>query len=208
MDAGLLAIVAISSLWGAWRGMLRSVYGLAAFAAAFWMAKSYAPAVFLRLVPDGFVGSPPFLLASSYMLVFFGVLIPLMLLARLLRAMMDKLDLNALDRTAGFVFGFLRGLLIAFIGVIMLSFVPFIDKEMLQKSSFLPAAGSALRAALKWNRLEKYARYWRFDDNGAPVFDAKVLAEDAVMQNYLPEGVELPEGIELPESIKPDSGGG
>ena len=212
IDAILFAVIAVSAVWGAWRGMLRSVYGLAAFAVAFWLAKNHAPALFLHLTSGR--GSPLSVLAFSYVLVFFGVLIPLMVIAHVLRRIMQKLDLISLDRIAGFVFGFFRGVLLAFIGVIMFSFLPFVDKNALAESVFLPVAGSTLNRALNWQPLQKYRRYWKFDtETGAPVFDAKALAEAEVLKHYLPEGfqlpagglpeeIKIPEGLELPEGIK------
>lgn len=222
LDAVLVVVIALSSVWGAWRGMLRTVSGLLAFAFAFFAAKDNGPVVFRFLAPDD--SGALVMLAGSYLLVFFVVFIPLMLLSNLLRAAFRKLDLDFLDKWAGGFFGFARGMLLAFAAIVILSLLSF-DKKMLAESVFLPAAGGALRFALNREALEDYRRYWRFDDDGVPVFDTGALARDLALKNYrpgtidldnldldaLPEGIDLknlPEGIDinnLPEGIDLDN---
>ena len=176
LDAVLVAVIVLSTLWGIWRGALRSVLGLASVVVAFVVAKNYAPQVYSQLTiyvdspaQSSPGNSPLLILVSSYVAVFTGVLVSLMLLSLLLRAIVRQLDLGAFDGAMGFVFGLARGLLFAFIGILMLSALPVKDRPLWKKSLLLPVAGLAMKTALAQPQLREYKKYWRSDRRGAPI---------------------------------------
>lgn len=116
-DFVVLGIVGLSVLLSLMRGAIKEVLSLAAWVIAFLAAKSLA-ATAAALMP-GFIASPALRYLGGFILVFVVVMALAMLLSLLLSESLRLLGLGALDRLLGLVFGFLRGMVIVTLLVLL-----------------------------------------------------------------------------------------
>src|ERR1700722_14537509 len=111
LDLGVLGVVLISALLSLMRGFTREVLAIASWAAAAAAAYYFYPYVLPYLQP--YISKPVFAQAASAAAVFFVTLIVVSLFTvRVSDAILDS-KIGALDRSLGFVFGAVRGFLLA-----------------------------------------------------------------------------------------------
>lgn len=107
----LCAVLLLSMLVGAWRGLVYELMSLAGWVAAFVLAQWLAQDVAQKL---------PFLkdavaqvqYAAAFVLVFVAALFAVGLLSWLLKKIVETAGLRPMDRTLGAVFGLARGVLL------------------------------------------------------------------------------------------------
>ncbi len=111
LDLAVIAIVLVSALLSMLRGFSREVLAIASWAAAAAAAYSFYPLVVPYLTP--YIHKDIFAQAAAAAVVFFATLILVSLITvRLSDAILDS-KIGALDRTLGFLFGVVRGFLLA-----------------------------------------------------------------------------------------------
>jgi membrane protein required for colicin V production len=120
LDIVILAVVGISAIVGLFRGFVREVLSLAAWAGAAWIALTFhepAKALVLRVIDDPqwagiLAGAGLFILALILFMVIAGFLS---------RGVKRTTMLGPADRTLGLVFGVLRGVVVlalSYLGVV------------------------------------------------------------------------------------------
>lgn len=120
VDALLLAVLALSVVIGAVRGLLFEVMSLAGWVVAYAVAYIFSPRLLPLLPQDPMAGTafsgaamgPGMMPLLAFVLCFVGVLIAWGLLAQLLRMLVRATPLSGIDRLLGSAFGLLRGVLI------------------------------------------------------------------------------------------------
>ena len=124
LDYAVLGVIAVSVLWGLWRGLVREVISIAGWVLAFVAANLFA--VPLAEVLPRAIPTPELRLLSAFMGVFIAALVVATLCGRLLSKLAKAAGLGGLDRVLGSFFGLARGLLIvlAFALVAGLTTVP------------------------------------------------------------------------------------
>jgi membrane protein required for colicin V production len=111
LDLGVLGVVFVSALLSSLRGFTREVLAIGSWAAAAAAAYYFYPYVLPHVTP--FISKPVFAQAASAAAVFFVTLILVSLFTvRISDAILDS-KIGALDRSLGFVFGAVRGFLLA-----------------------------------------------------------------------------------------------
>ncbi|MGA7196677.1 CvpA family protein [Roseiarcus sp.] len=111
LDLAVIAIVLVSALLSMLRGFSREVLAIASWAAAAAAAYSFYPLVVPYLTP--YIHKDIFAPAAAAAVVFVATLILVSLITvRLSDAILDS-KIGALDRTLGFLFGVVRGFLLA-----------------------------------------------------------------------------------------------
>ena len=111
LDLAVIAIVLVSALLSMLRGFSREVLAIASWAAAAAAAYSFYPLVVPYLTP--YIHKDIIAQAAAAAIVFFATLILVSLITvRLSDAILDS-KIGALDRTLGFLFGVVRGFLLA-----------------------------------------------------------------------------------------------
>lgn len=135
-DWFLLAALVISIVIGILRGFTREVLGLVtwivAIAAALWLA----PSTVGWLEPH--VATPSLRIASSYALVFFGVLVLGAIVTTVVSMLVRKSPLSGVDRMVGGGFGLLRGVLVAVMLVWLVGMTPARQDPWWKESMFIP----------------------------------------------------------------------
>jgi len=110
LDYAILGVLAVSVVWGIWRGFIREVISLAGWVLAFLAANAVAGPLGDALPTS--ISSPEVRVLVAFLVVFIFTLsiatVAGMLLSRLLKAA----GLGGLDRTLGGLFGLARGVVI------------------------------------------------------------------------------------------------
>lgn len=136
VDIGLLAVLAISLVVGALRGLvfeLMSLVGwVVAYFAAHWFAADVAP-----MLPIGEPGSRTNLVAA-FVVTFFVTLLVWAVLSRIVRLLLHATPLGVPDRLLGAVFGGVRGVVVLIVIVTALSMTPVASSPEWRSSTGVP----------------------------------------------------------------------
>jgi membrane protein required for colicin V production len=132
IDAGLIAVLVFSVLLGLLRGMLMEVLSLLGWLAS-WYAAQYWGAEMAAHIPLGASGSD-FNRLAGFVTTFVAVLLVWSLMSWLLQKLMRASPMSAGDRALGGLFGFVRGLVVVTIIVMVVSLTPFAKAQVWQDS--------------------------------------------------------------------------
>ncbi len=122
VDWGFLAVLLVSVLFGAWRGMIYEVLSLLSWAIAFVLASWFA-ADFGAYLPLG-KASEAVRDVAGFGCVFVLTLIVSALLIAMLRRLVNTVGLRPVDRALGAIFGLVRGLVLLMFLVLVASKTP------------------------------------------------------------------------------------
>jgi len=121
LDIGLIAIILISALLAMLRGFTREILAIASWGAAALAAIYFHPILLPYIKP--YVSKDVVALALSAAIVFFVVLIVVSLITvKISDAVLDS-KVGPLDRSLGFVFGAVRGLLLCVIAFVFFTWL-------------------------------------------------------------------------------------
>jgi len=149
LDWIFAALLLVSMLVGAWRGLVYEVLSLLGWVAAFVLAQWLA-ADAAALLPMG-EAHETMRYAAGFILVFVASLFACGFLAWLAKKLVDAVGLRPVDRTLGAVFGALRGLLVLLVLVVMAGLTQLHQADWWQESqgaAWLSARLKELRPAL------------------------------------------------------------
>ncbi len=120
-DYAVLAVIGLSALRGAWRGLLSEVFGLIGWIAAFFIACRCVGLV-VPYIPANWPGGE----LTQWLVAFVAIVVGVVLVAGVANALLARLvevsGLGGVDRSLGLMFGLARGvllvlLLVAFAGL-------------------------------------------------------------------------------------------
>lgn len=152
----LLAVLLLSVLLGAWRGLVYEVLSVAGWVAAFVLAQAYADEVAAMLPIEGL--SPPLQLAAGFALVFIAVAFAGGLLAWMVKKLVASVGLRPVDRILGSAFGLARGVVMLLALSVVVSMSPMRDAPWWQGSVVADVLVATLHA-IKPLLPEPVARY-------------------------------------------------
>ncbi len=116
-DYVAIAIVGISLLLGLMRGAVKEIFSLVSWVVAFLAAKMFSVPVAHFLEPA--VANSSLRLLTAFIILFIFALIVMALINLLISAAIKKIGLGPIDRLLGAIFGFVRGLLIMVVLVVL-----------------------------------------------------------------------------------------
>jgi membrane protein required for colicin V production len=143
LDWILLAVLLVSLLLGAWRGLVYEVLSLLGWVAAFVVAQWWAPEVAQQLPMNG--ASEPVRYAAAFVLVFVVSAFAGGLLAWVTRKLVEALGLRPVDRTLGAVFGLLRGVVLLLALTVVMDMTPLKSSPLWQSSMGAGVLGMTLK---------------------------------------------------------------
>jgi membrane protein required for colicin V production len=147
-DYAVLGAVVLSLLLGAWRGVVSEILALAAWVAAFVAARTWAASAG-ELVAAGVV-EPAWRQVAGFLAIFVAVLI-LFALARWLASLLLKVvGLAPLDRVLGALFGIARGVLVAWVFVLLAGLTALPQQQWWRQAVLAPPLETAVLAAKPW----------------------------------------------------------
>lgn len=115
-DYAAIGIVCLSVLLAVFRGVVREIAALAGWAAALVLSGLFAQDLAQQLPATL---SPMLKAVIAYLVIFLGVLLLSGLAGVLLAKLFHAAGLGFTDRAVGALFGFVRGVLIVFVGVML-----------------------------------------------------------------------------------------
>lgn len=134
VDYLIIAIIAVSTLIGIWRGFVREALSLLIWVAAFWL--SYAWAGTFEAYFNSWISDRSLRLISAFVLLFLTVHVAGFVIARLMSSLLESVGLGGVDRVAGGGFGIARGVVLVAAGVLVVGMTP-IAKEPLWQHSYM-----------------------------------------------------------------------
>lgn len=152
----LLAVLLLSVLLGAWRGLVYEVLSVAGWVAAFVLAQAYADELAAMLPIEGL--SPPLQLAAGFMVVFIVVAFAGGLLAWMVKKLVTSVGLRPVDRILGSAFGLARGAVMLLAFAVVVSMSPMREASWWQNSALADVLVATLHA-IKPLLPEPVARY-------------------------------------------------
>jgi len=136
IDWVLLAVVAVSALFGLMRGFVGVLASLVAWVLAGWAAFHFGADVGLMLSGDGEIGAGE--LFGGYALCFIGVLVVVGLVGWLVRKLVQSVGLSGLDRMLGLALGIARGAFVACVLVLLAGLTAMPREPQWQRSQVVP----------------------------------------------------------------------
>ena len=135
-DWVLLAIVAVSTLFGLMRGFVGVAASLAAWVLAGWAAFRFGGGVALMLALGGQPSAGQ--IVAGYALSFIGVLLVVGLVGWLVRQAVKSVGLSGVDRALGLALGMVRGFFVASALVLLLGLTSLPRDPQWQASQVVP----------------------------------------------------------------------
>ncbi len=158
-DYVVLAVLAVSLLLGAWRGLVSEVLALLGWVLAFLAARQFGPLVTPLFA--GFVAEPLLQQGGAFVAIFVLTLLLLGLARLLLRELLHAVGLGFVDRILGALFGLTRGLLIVLLLVVAGGMTDMPAKPWWQDANLAPPLETAALACRPWmpERIAKRIHY-------------------------------------------------
>ena len=156
VDWVFLAVLGLSMLLGAWRGLVYEVLSVLGWAVSFYAAYYYAPAVAAMLPLQS--SSEPVRYAAAFVLIFVAAVFAAGLLAFLIKKLVAAIGLRPVDRTMGAAFGLVRGMILLLAAAVVISMTALKNSAWWQESKGAPILGAALKG-LKPVLPEQFAKY-------------------------------------------------
>lgn len=137
LDIVLLLIVVLSTVFGIVRGFARNVVSLIAWVLAFVISLSLAEKFALILPQD--IEQPGLRIGIAMGILFLGTLIMGMVASFMLAGFVNATKTNNLDKSLGALFGFVRGVLLLCLLVVLGAFISLNQTDWWQRSKLIAA---------------------------------------------------------------------
>lgn len=135
-DIVILAVLVLSVLFGLWRGFVAEILALVCWIAAFWVAWMFGGAVATWY--GQWLHEANARIVAGYLTCFLGVLAVGALLGWAMRKLLRGGGLSGTDRFLGMLFGFVRGVLLITVAVLVLGFTIAPREPWWRQSQLLP----------------------------------------------------------------------
>lgn len=169
LDIIIIAVIVVCFIHGAFRGLIKEVSSIIGVFAGFYAAFQYYP-LLADQIAQWFTEANIANLVS-FLVIFLVIFFLVTFLGILIREGLAVASLGWVDQAAGFIFGFLKGvLLIAVLLVILTSFLPQ-DARLLKDSRLAPYTMQIAEGLVKlvpaelktkfYDHLKSLKDYWR-----------------------------------------------
>ena len=158
-DWVVLAVVGASVALGLWRGVVSEILALAAWVAAFFVARQFGHDVGAALA--AWIHDPALAATAGFVGVFVAVLVVFAVARQLLSFLLRAVGLGVIDRVLGSVFGVARGLVIVLAGVLLAGMTAMPRESWWRGAVLAPPLETAVVAAKPWlpSEVAKRIRY-------------------------------------------------
>ena len=156
VDWVFLAVLGLSMLLGAWRGLVYEVLSVLGWAVSFYAAQYFAPTVSGWLPLQS--SSQTVRYAAAFVIVFVAAVFAAGLLAFLLKKLIEAIGLRPVDRTMGAAFGLVRGAILLLAAAVVMDMTALKNSVWWQESKGAPILTAALKG-LKPVLPEQFAKY-------------------------------------------------
>lgn len=148
LDIAVLALVALSTLFAYFRGVVRELIALVSWIVGIALALAFEAALAAML--PGFESTPVVKDVIAFALIFVAVLVTGAMVAYLLGRIVRAGGLRFLDRFLGAVFGLARGVIIVLLAVVVAGLTAVPRYEWWQNAALGPPLAEAALALRPW----------------------------------------------------------
>lgn len=135
LDIAILAILALSAIFGLVRGFIKEMLSLVVWVLSFWVAFRYKSAVAVYL--ENYIEYENARLVAAFVLLFLAVVLIGMVVSGLLVRIARSSGVGGPDRTLGALFGLLRGALVVTLLVLVTGITPLAESQAWADSSLM-----------------------------------------------------------------------
>lgn len=136
IDYAIIGLISISLIIGFFRGLIREALVLVTWGVATWIGFKFCTPLATFFASS--IDNASIRIAIAFVLLFILTLIIGGLISQLLGTLIKKTDLTGVDRLAGLIFGFARGVIIVTLFVMLASLTPALDSSWWKASQLLP----------------------------------------------------------------------
>ena len=136
IDIGLVVVVVLSLLIGAYRGFVRSFLSVTSWAVAVWITWKFGALAVPML--ESWNLTPTVGVIVAHLGVFFLVLFLMSTIGYIVAGAISSDGLVGVDRTLGAAFGIVRGVVIVLLLAVAVAFLLGVDQPLWQDSILLP----------------------------------------------------------------------
>jgi membrane protein required for colicin V production len=136
VDIIVFVVIGFSVLIGLFRGLVKEAISLATWVLGIWVGLTFSPNV-AQLLPFK-VGDQTVQMVIAFVVIFLALLVAGGIINYLMGQLVDKTGLSGTDRTMGLVFGFMRGVLIVSVMVLLATLTNMPNEGWWQQSLTLP----------------------------------------------------------------------
>jgi membrane protein required for colicin V production len=147
-DYAVLVIIGISILISLMRGAVREILSLLGWVMAFYIARTYSMTV-VPMLPYG-IPSEKLKMLAAFILLFLAVLLITSLIAIAISSLLKEIGLGWLNRLLGGIFGFLRGLLIVTVLMLLAGMTELPKDERWTNAMFSAPLEALVKTVLVW----------------------------------------------------------
>lgn len=159
-DYVVLGIMGVSILLSLMRGFVREALGLASWAVALLMARSYAVSI-AKMLPNA-IPNDNLRMLAGFAIAFLATLLVTSLLTIFLSELVKKLGLSVMDRGLGAIFGTARGVLIVGI-LVMLGGLTSLPQRSEWRDAMLSAPLEAMVMKVSPWLPQDFSKHLKFD---------------------------------------------
>jgi membrane protein required for colicin V production len=154
LDMIIIGAMGFFIVRGIWRGFLREAGSLAGVILGIWLANKYQPQLTLFL--KSHLSSGRFLSLISFGVIFFVVLIACNLAGSGLRFLVKKAFLGWADRGLGAALAVVKGIILTYLVIILLTFFLPAEAPLIAKSRLAPAIVTSYQSIVGLISAEAY----------------------------------------------------
>jgi membrane protein required for colicin V production len=138
-DFAVIAVIGLSALRGAWRGLVSEVFGLIGWVVAIGVAYRYVMKV-VPFIPSHWPGGQITQWAVAFGVIVIGVVVVAGVANALLARLVQASGLGGVDRSLGMLFGFVRGALLVVLLVMVAGLTELPKQDFWRNAMLRPAA--------------------------------------------------------------------
>lgn len=171
LDAVIIATIGFLVVRGAFRGFLREIASLAGVVLGIWLGGLFQPQLTAYL--KAHFASLPALPLISFGAIFVAVVILSNVIGQVLKALLKKVSLAWADRALGVGLALFKGLILTYLGIVLLTFFVPGNAPVISKSRLAPWIVSSYQSMVNVISPDAYERWkQRFMDKQKEMRDA------------------------------------
>lgn len=132
LDYSIIAVIALSVLTGLFRGFVKELVALCVWIAAIWLALNYANALDPWLLP--YLQDKTVRVVAAFILILLATILAGAICNALLSFILHRSGLSGTDRLLGMGFGFVRGVFIVALLMLVVNMTSLVEKQSIQES--------------------------------------------------------------------------
>jgi membrane protein required for colicin V production len=133
-DIVILAIIAISLVFGIFRGFVREAFSLVGWFSAYLVARLFHEPLANMLVH--YISTPSLRMVTAWGVLFAATLLLSIIAGYMVMSLMDAAGVRGIDRFLGAIFGLVRGLILVLVLLVLAA--PFANRDEWWQSAMLP----------------------------------------------------------------------